>query len=35
MLVNSMGKIYFVDGLAPMVLRVSKYCRVMVFWSTV
>ncbi len=35
MLLNSMGKIYFVDGEAPIAFRVSKYCRVIVFWSTV
>ena len=32
---NSMGKIYFVDGEVPIAFRVSKYCRVIVFWSTV
>ena len=31
MLVNSMGKMYLVDGLVPIDLSVSKYCRVMVF----
>ena len=34
MLVNSIGKMYLVDGLAPMDLSVSKYCKVIVFWST-
>ena len=34
-LVNSMGKMNFVAGEVPMVFSVSKYCRVMVFWSTV
>jgi hypothetical protein len=35
MLLNSIGKIYFVDGEAPIAFRVSKYCSVIVFWSTV
>ena len=34
-LVNSIGKIYFVEGLADMTLSVSKYCKVMVCWSIV
>jgi hypothetical protein len=33
MLVNSMGKMYLVEGLAPIDLSVSKYCRVIVLWS--
>ena len=35
MLVNSSGKMYLVAGLMPRLFKVSKYCRVMVFWSTV
>lgn len=31
MLVNSIGKMNLVAGPAPMVFRVSKYCRVIVF----
>ena len=34
-LVNSIGKMYLVEAPAPMALSVSKYCSVMVFWSTV
>lgn len=30
-LVNSIGKMYLVDGLMPIALSVSKYCRVIVF----
>jgi len=29
--VNSMGKMYLVEGLAPNALSVSKYCSVIVF----
>lgn len=32
--VNSIGKMYLVEGLIPIDLRVSKYCKVIVFWST-
>ena len=35
MLVNSIGKMNLVAGLVPMVFRVSKYCKVIVFWSMV
>jgi hypothetical protein len=34
-LLNSIGKINFVAGEVPMAFNVSKYCKVMVFWSTV
>jgi len=30
-LVNSIGKIYLVEGPQAMLLSVSKYCKVMVF----
>src|SRR5512137_1722530 len=33
--VNSIGKMYLVEALAPIDLSVSKYCRVIVFGSTV
>ena len=32
--VNSIGITYFVDGLAPICFSASRYCRVIVFWST-
>ena len=32
--VNSIGITYFVDGLAPICLSASRYCSVIVFWST-
>ena len=34
MLVNSIGKMYLVEAPWPRALRVSKYCKVIVFWST-
>ena len=35
MLLNSIGKMNFVAAEVPIVLSVSKYCRVIVFWSMV
>jgi len=35
MLVNSIGKMNLVAAPTPIAFSVSKYCRVIVFWSTV